>query len=180
MATLKVPVTQTDHIRGNENAPLTLVEYGDYECRYCGAAHPVTRAVQRYFGEDMQFIFRHFPLREVHPHAQMAAQTAEMAGARGYFWEMHDLIFENQQRLSAATLAELVEALGLTSADLVDAFENPVYLAKVRGDFLSGVRSGVNGTPTFFVNGRRYNGPPELDDLIFAIEQFLPGRAVLP
>lgn len=178
--TLKVPVTHNDHIRGNETAPITLLEYGDYECPYCGAAHPVTKAVQRYFGEDLRFVFRHFPLNEIHPHAQMAAETAEMAGAHQRFWEMHDLIYDNQERLSVSTLAALALTLGFSAEDLEDAFGNPAYQAKIRGDFMSGVRSGVNGTPTFFINGRRYNGLYAFDDLVSAINQFVPHSALLP
>lgn len=179
VTTLKVPVTHKDHIRGNEKALITLLEYGDYECPYCRVAHPVIKAVQHHFGEDMRFVFRHFPLSQIHPHAQMAAETAEMADAHQRFWEMHDLIYNSQERLSVSRLAELALTLGFSAADLNDAFKNPVYQAKIRGDFMSGVRSGVNGTPTFFINGRRYNGLHEFDDLVSAIDQLAPNYALL-
>lgn len=180
ITTLKVPVTRDDHIHGNEKAPITLLEYGDYECGYCGAAHPVTKAVQQHFGKDLRFVFRHFPLSEVHPHALMAAQTAEMAGTHERFWEMHDLIYKNQERLNVATLAELALIVGFSATDLSNAFENTAYQAKIRGDFMSGVRSGVNGTPSFFINGRRYSGIFEFDDVLAAIDELIPNYVLLP
>src|ERR1700682_527411 len=104
MATLKIPVSHSDHIRGPANAPITLVEYGDYECPHCARAHPIVNQVQSFVRERMRFVFRHFPLTEIHPHAEIAAESAELAGAAGQFWEMHDALFENQSRLSLATI----------------------------------------------------------------------------
>lgn len=153
MAKLKVPVGPADHVAGTEQAPVTLVEYGDYECPHCAHAHPIVQAVQEHFGKQLRFVFRNFPLTQIHPHAEMAAEAAEFAGAKGRFWEMHDGIFENQRRLGSELLAELAEAMGLSSDEMAAALENHEYLPRVKDDFMGGVRSGVNGTPTFFING---------------------------
>jgi len=170
MATLKVPVTPEDHIQGDPNAQLTLLEYGDYECPHCGRAHPIVKRVQKHFGRRLRFVFRNFPLSQIHPHAQTAAETAEFAGANGRFWEMHDLIFENQDRLGLPLLLALTEELGLDPQALREALTTGEFEPRVRRDFLSGVRSGVNGTPTFFVNERRHDGPWEFEDLVMALE----------
>jgi protein-disulfide isomerase len=174
---LKVPVTAEDHIRGPKNAPVTLVEYGDYECPHCGRAHPIVEAVREHFGDTLRFVFRHFPLKEVHPHAEAAAEAAEYAGAHGRFWEMHDGIYENQDRLGLPLLFALAETLRLSEAALHQALVTGQFEPKVRADFLGGVRSGVNGTPTFFINDRRHDGPYEFEFLAAAIEARLPVRA---
>jgi protein-disulfide isomerase len=179
MATLKVPVTQHDHIRGPVNAPVTLVEYGDYECPYCGLAHPIVNAVRERFPRQLRFVFRHFPLSQAHPHAEAAAETAEFAGAHGRFWEMHDAIYENQNQLGMPLLFALADALGLPEADLRSALAAGKYAPKVKADFLGGVRSGVNGTPAFFINGELHNGTFEFDDLVASIELRLHARAAL-
>jgi protein-disulfide isomerase len=170
MATLKVPVTDLDHIQGAPDAPVTLVEYGDYECPHCAFAHPIVKILQQQFGAQLRFVFRNFPLKEAHPNAETAAESAEFAGAKGRFWEMHDGIFENQEAIGLAFLFELTEALELSAPELRDALETQLFEPRVREDFRGGVRSGVNGTPTFFINGRRHDGPFELDDLVEAIE----------
>jgi protein-disulfide isomerase len=172
MPTLKIPVTTADHIRGDINAPYTLVEYGDYECSYCALAHPVVQQVHSYFGDQLRFVYRNFPLREAHPHAEIAAETAEFAAQFDKFWEMHDLIYENNSNLSKELLIELARRIGgLPVGELKDVFAIRPYQPKIRGDFQGGIMSGVNGTPTFFINGYRYNGAPEVDELIEAIEQ---------
>lgn len=171
MATLKVPVTELDHIQGGAHALVTLVEYGDYECPHCAHAHPIVKGVQKHFGERLRFVFRNFPLKEVHPNAESAAESAEFAGANGRFWEMHDGIFENQDAIGLSLLFELAEGLELSVPDLRDALETQQFELRVREDFRGGVRSGVNGTPTFFINGHRHDGPFELDDLVEAIER---------
>jgi protein-disulfide isomerase len=173
VSTLKVPVSTADHIQGEENAALTLVEYGDYECPHCGRAYPIVKRVQKHFGKRLRFVFRNFPLGEMHPHAEFAAETAEFAGTHGKFWEMHDLLFESQNRLGGELFEELAKRLKLTSADLLAALEKREFLARVRTDFAGGVRSGVNGTPTFFVNGQRHDAPFEYVDLVAAIEAVL-------
>jgi len=173
MANLKVPVGPADHTLGEEQAPVTLVEYGDYECPHCGHAHPIVQAVRKHFGTQLRFVFRNFPLTEIHPHAEMAAEAAEFAGANGRFWEMYDAIFENQSRLGTSFLVELAGKLGLSSGALSAALENHQYLSRIKSDFMGGVRSGVNGTPTFFLNGERYEGSWEFEDLVEAIDERL-------
>jgi protein-disulfide isomerase len=170
MATLKVPVTPEDHIQGDPDAELTLLEYGDYECPHCGRAYGIVKQVQKHFGRRLRFVFRNFPLTQIHPHAQTAAETAEFAGAHGRFWEMHDRIFENQDRLGLPLLLALTEELGLDPQALRDALTAGEFEPRVRRDFLSGVRSGVNGTPTFFVGEHRHDGPWEFEDLVTALE----------
>jgi protein-disulfide isomerase len=151
-------VSARDHAIGPEDAPVTLVEYGDYECPYCGMAYPVVKAAQRALGTQLRFVFRNFPLAEAHPHARIAAQAAEAAGAQGRFWEMHDLLFENQRALEPQDLVGYARSLGLDIPQFERDLEAATYAKKVRDDFRNGVRSGVNGTPTFFVNGDRYEG----------------------
>ena len=173
MAVSKAPVTSSDHIQGDAHAPITLVEYGDYECPYCGAAHPHVKLVQKQYGRQLRFVFRHFPLTEIHPHAQSAAESAEFAGAHGRFWEMHDLLFENQERLSIEFLFAAVRSLGLSETELRNALAQGTYTPKVRDDFLGGVRSGVNGTPAFFINDRRHDGPFDFPHLVAAVDMQL-------
>jgi len=169
-----VPVGPRDHKQGSEDAPVTLVEYGDYECPYCGAAHPVVKEIKRRLGDQLCFVFRHFPLTQIHPHAENATEAAEAAGAEGKFWQMHDTLFENQQALDDVHLVRYAAALKLD----VDRFERELaehlYAKRVREDFLSGVRSGVNGTPTFFINGVRHDDSYELETLLAAIEAAMP------
>jgi protein-disulfide isomerase len=155
---LDPPVNERDHVAGRDDAPVTLVEYGDYECPHCGRAHPVVKAVQRELEGQLRFVFRNFPLSEAHPHALLAAQSAEAAGAQGRFWEMHDMIFEHQDALEPQDIIGYAESLGLDIARFESELEAGTYVKKVRDDFRSGVKSGVNGTPTFFVNGVRYDG----------------------
>ncbi|MFN2563388.1 MAG: DsbA family protein [Gemmatimonadaceae bacterium] len=155
---LTPPVSERDHVAGPDGAPVTLVEYGDYECPYCGMAYPIVNAAQRELGSRLRFVFRNFPLAEIHPHARHAAQAAEAAAAQGKFWEMHDMIFENQHALEDADLVRYAEVLGLDAERVARELEAETYAKRVRDDFRSGVRSGVNGTPTFFVNGTRYEG----------------------
>jgi protein-disulfide isomerase len=170
MASLKIPVTSEDHVQGDASALITLVEYGDYECPHCGHAHPIVKRVQKHFGGKLRFVFRNFPLNEIHPNAESAAEAAEFAGASGHFWEMHDAIFENQENFGLPLLFELAGRLGLSETDLSNALTNQEYTPRVREDFLGGVRSGVNGTPTFFINGQRHDGRFEFEDLVAGIE----------
>jgi protein-disulfide isomerase len=170
MANLKVPVNAGDHVLGDANAPVTLVEYGDYQCPHCAAAHPVVAQVRQHFGKQLLFVYRHFPLSEVHPMAMSAAEAAEYAGAHGRFWQMHDGLFENQDRLGLPLYLALAEALGLSGAGLRDALASGEYLRKIQADFMGGVRSGVNGTPAFFINGQRHDGPYDFPHLVHAIE----------
>lgn len=169
MSKLRVPVNARDHISGGRNAIVTLVEYGDYQCPHCAAAQPNVRRVQAQFGERLALVYRHFPLTEIHPHALVAAETAEFAGEHGLFWEMHEAIFRNQRMLSQTTLFALASTFGLSQLDLRDAINRGRYRSKVNEDFMGGIRSGVNGTPTFFINGERYNGAYLTPELITAI-----------
>lgn len=165
MSTLKVPVSPRDHRRGGANAPVTLVEYGDYQCPYCAAAHQVVRFLENRYGPTLAVVFRHFPLIEIHPLAATAAEAAEYAGDHGRFWEMHDAIYSNQHRLSTQLLFAIAGTLQLSQMGLREAITRSLHAEKIRADFMGGIRSGVNGTPTFFVNGMRHQGgftAPEL------------------
>jgi protein-disulfide isomerase len=162
--TLTVPVTGDDHVRGLVDAPVTVLEYGDYECPYCAAARPVLATLVDGLAGRVRLVFRNFPLADVHPYALTAALAAEAAGARGLFWEMHDLLFQRQDRLRDADLARYAESLGLPGAAVVGDAAQP-YGDKVEADFRSGVDSGVRGTPTLFVDGRRYTGRIDLPSL---------------
>src|SRR5271156_196105 len=150
---LKIPVTAEDHIQGDPDSPIILVEYGDYQCPHCGRAYPIVKQVKKHFGKKLGFVFRNFPLNEIHPNAEGAAESAEFAGANGKFWEMHDGIFENQFALGIPMLLELAKELGLSEENLREALTSRTYAARVKSDFIGGARSGVNGTPTFFING---------------------------
>jgi protein-disulfide isomerase len=155
---LTPPVDRHDRVLGGDRPLVTLVEFGDYECPFCGRAHPIVTDALRRMPEEIRFVFRHFPLSRVHPHALSAALAAEAAGAQGQFWPMHDTLFENQDALADDDLAGYAENLGLDVRRFIADFERGTYLPKVRGDFRSGVRSDVNGTPTFFIDGHRYDG----------------------
>jgi len=164
MSKLSIPVSKQDHIQGYETAAVTLVEYGDYECPYCGEAYYVLKAAQQAMGEDLRFVFRNFPLAEMHPHALHAAEFAEMAATQGLFWQAHDLLYKNQSRLTDHDLREYANALGITPAILETAFDGR-FQERIETDFRGGLRSGVNGTPTLFINGTRYDGARDLESL---------------
>jgi protein-disulfide isomerase len=173
MAILKTPNDQNDHIRGPANAPVSLVQYGDYECPHCGLVYPIVKQVQSHFRRQLRFVFRHFPPSEVHPYAEIAAESAEFAGAAGLFWDMHDALFENQSLLSVPTIFRLGTTLGLPQAAMRHALETGEYRNKVRSDFVGGVHSGVNGTPTFFINGVRHDGACDYASLVSGIQMRL-------
>lgn len=160
MTQLRPEVSAHDHATGPANAPVTLVEYGDYECPHCGRAHPVVKAIQAAMGDSLRFVFRNFPLTEVHPHATMAAQAAEATSVAGstVFWALHDMLFEHQNHLDTVSLTRYAAAAGADANVVRAALEAGTYAERVSADFMSGVRSGVNGTPTFFINGVRYEG----------------------
>jgi len=180
VSNLKNPVTPTDHSQGPEDAPATLVEYGDYQCPHCVHAHSIVKRVQKHFGKQVRFVFRNFPLSQIHPEAEGAAETAEFAAAHGKFWEMHDLLFENQEQLSDSLFLQLAKKLKLPIDAMESALESGEFATRVGSDFSGGVRSGVNGTPTFFINGRRHDGPFEYPDLVAAIEDAIgPVKAVV-
>jgi len=166
---LTLPNAKRDHIQGPIDAPIALVEYGDYECPYCGEAYPIIKATQQRLGDRLCFAFRNFPLVNSHPHAQHAAEAAEAAGAQGRFWEMHDLLFENQDALEDENIAQYAQALGLDARRLIGEILTGAHTARVREDFRSGARGGVNGTPTFFIKGVRYEGTLDADALVAAL-----------
>jgi len=173
MTQLRTSVAPEDHSQGNPTAPCTLVEYGDYECPHCGRAYPIVKRVQEHFGDSLLFVYRNFPLTRSHPNAQSAAEAAEFAATQGKFWEMHDLLFENQNRLGVKLYEELGAELGLEPVALLDALDSGRFTDRVRADFMGGVRSGVNGTPTFFINGLRHDGPFDYPALVGAINAAL-------
>ncbi len=170
-------VRDDDHVQGPVTAPVTLVEYGDYECPYCGAAYPTVKEIQRRLGDRLRFVFRNFPITTAHPHAEHAAEAAEAAGVQGRFWEMHDHLFEHQRALMDRKLIEYAAAIGLNLEQFRRDMVEHVHSDRVRADFMSGVQSGVNGTPTFFINGRRHDGPHDLQSLLAAIEAAMPATA---
>jgi protein-disulfide isomerase len=158
-ARLTPPVAESDHISGPDGAPLTVVEYGDFECPHCGRAYPILKAIKQQLGTRVRFVFRHFPLTEIHPHAEHAAEMAESAATQGKFWEMHDTLFDHQDALDDDALVSYAAALGLDARSVAQDLASGRFAQVVRDNFRSGVRSGVNGTPTFFLNGERYDGP---------------------
>ncbi|KAA0126767.1 thioredoxin domain-containing protein [Chryseobacterium sp. SN22] len=158
---LKPSVNTNDHAQGNENADLVIVEYGDYQCPYCGAAYPVLKELMKEFGGQVKFVFRNFPLSEMHQYARPAAIAAEAANLQGKFWEMHDAIFENQGFLNESFLITLAEKLDLNIPQFEKDLQKVELKEKVDSDFESGVMSGVNGTPSFFINGNKFNGGAE-------------------
>ena len=170
MTRLRSPVDENDHIQGAPTAELTLVQYGDYQCPYCGEAYAHVKAAQQHFGKRMRFVFRNFPLTEVHPFALAAAETAEAAGAEGKYWVMHDALYENQRRFSRRFFLELALQLGLERDRFMSDIDSGTYRRRIRDDFLGGVRSGVNGTPCFFIDGERYDGSYYAEPLIAALE----------
>jgi protein-disulfide isomerase len=155
---LTPPVSARDHAQGPPDAPVTLVEYGDFECPHCGRAYPIVKAVQARMGNELRFVFRNFPLTKSHEHAEHAAEMAEIAGQDGKFWEMHDLLFEHQDALEDEDLIGYAASLGIDAKRAAAALAQGLFRDRVREDFASGVKSGVNGTPTFFINGARYDG----------------------
>ncbi len=171
MSRLMPPPGARDHARGPADAPATLVEYGDFECPHCGTTYPVVRGLERRFGDRLRFIFRNFPLTQVHPHAEHAAEAAEAAARAGKFWEMYEAIFEHQGAITDRDLAGYAAGLGLDPSVITHALAEHTYAPRVQEDFMSGVRSGVNGTPTFFINGKKYNGDYDAGSLGEAIEE---------
>jgi protein-disulfide isomerase len=164
MSKLKPAVNDRDQQTGNLQAKVTLVEYGDYQCPHCGHAHPLLKQLLKEMGTELRFVFRNFPLQEAHPAAYMAALAAEAAGQQGKFWEMHDTIFENQQNLHGHAFIDFAESLKLNLEQFARDWKSDEIQGKVEADFESGIRSGVNGTPTFFVNNEKllsYDGSYE-------------------
>lgn len=170
MSRLAVPVGPRDHAQGAADAPVTLVEYGDYQCPYCGQAYPVLKQVQEALGDRLRFVFRNFPITQSHAHALDAARFAETAATAGRFWETHDLLYERQPALSRRDLTDYARQLGLDAAAVAEGFGGS-HDERIEEDFEGGVRSGVNGTPTLFINGTRVDGPWDAQSLIAALER---------
>ncbi|MDH5033416.1 MULTISPECIES: DsbA family protein [Chryseobacterium] len=158
---LKPSVSTADHTQGSSDASLVIVEYGDYQCPYCGAAYPVLKELLKEFGDQIRFVFRNFPLSEMHQYARTAALAAEAAALQGKFWEMHDAIYENQEYLNADLPLKLAEKLGLNIPQFKADIHKKELVEKIDTDFESGIVSGVNGTPSFFINGNKFNGGAE-------------------
>jgi protein-disulfide isomerase len=175
MSGLTPPVGARDHARGPATAPVTLLEYGDYECPHCGVVHPIVQAVERHFGHRLRFVFRNFPLTQAHPHAEHAAEAAEAAAVAGKYWDMHDKIFEHQGAITDRDLVRYGEQVGVEPSVIEDALAAHTYKPRVREDFMSGVRSGVNGTPTFFINGEQYQGAYDAESLVAAVGAVVSG-----
>jgi protein-disulfide isomerase len=168
---LNPPVNaEADHVLGPVNAPVTLVEYGDFECPFCGRSYPAVRRIRDELGDRLRFVFRHFP-RPEHPHARHAAEAAEAASAQGRFWEMHDQLFEHQDALTDGDLAHYASDVGLDIARFQDDLSSHVFVGRVQRDIQSGAHSDVHGTPTFFINGVKHEGPDTFDDLMTALQQ---------
>jgi protein-disulfide isomerase len=163
-------VGDRDRVRGAADAPLTLVEYGDYDCPYTVRAHAVVRGLRQRLGNRLRFVFRVFPLTRIHVHAQAAAEAAEAAAAQGQFWEMHDRLFDAHRRLEDADLRAYAEEVGLDVARFRREMEEHAHAGRVREDLRSGLRSGVRGTPTFFINGIRHDAPNDFETLLAALE----------
>jgi len=173
MNKLATAVSAKDHVAGPADAPVALVEYGDYQCPGCGGAEPVVKKLRKHFGDKLRFVFRNFPL-PMHEFAEHAAEAAEFAAAKGKFWEMHDALYKHQRELSDPTLSKIVESIGLSAEELTAALGKHTYAAHVKADMASGEKSGVTGTPMFFINGERYEDASDYATLEAAIARHIP------
>lgn len=171
MSDLSSPVGPRDHLHGARDPVIVLVEYGDYQCSYCGRAYPIVKALRERFGQSLGFVFRNFPLVDLHPHALLAAETAEWAALQHRFWEMHDFLFEHQADLRESTLLAGASRFDLDRRQLQTAWRDHALRARVHEDIASGVASGVEGTPTFFINGRLHDDAWDFDTLGAAIDR---------
>jgi protein-disulfide isomerase len=169
MSALSHPVSDRDHASGPADARVTLVEYGDFECPHCGALHPLVQAARKAFGGNLRFVFRHFPLRSSHPHALAAAKAAEAAGEQGRFWEMHDRLYRRQAELSDADLERHARDLGLDLERFRGSLGSRAHEERIRQDLASAAESGARGTPSLFINGERYDGPIEREEIFAAL-----------
>jgi protein-disulfide isomerase len=178
MSKLKPPVSVSDHIQGELQAPVLLVEYGDFQCPHCAAAHSILKRIQQKYKEQVALIFRHFPLSEIHEYAKIAAISAEAAANQGKFWEMHDMIFENQSKLSTLYLLRMADSMGLDMKTFQKDSLDQKLADKVDADFESGIMSGVNGTPSFYINGEKYNGAYDFESMSSTIEYEITNQIV--
>lgn len=171
MSTLHPPVGPKDHAQGPQDAPATLVEYGDYQCPYCAQAFPELQQIQQYFGDSLRFVFRNFPIPELHPQAVAAAITAEYCGTVGKFWPAHDALYEHQDELGEALYEQIATQVGADPAGLRKALHAEGYAQQIQDSVDSGLRSGVNGTPSFFLNGQKFEISRSMNELVDAIER---------
>jgi protein-disulfide isomerase len=170
---LVAPITPHDHVRGPTDAPVQLVIYGDFECGYCGQTHLILQAILDKMGDQVCIVFRHFPLTDKHPHAEHAAEAAEAAGAQRRFWEMHDMMFENQDALDDDDLLAYAGELGVDTDRFADEIVSGAHTDRIRHNRATGMKSGVDGTPTIFINGARYTGELDIDSLMKALKSQL-------
>ncbi len=170
-AKLRRPVSIEDHVQGLESAPVTLVEYADFECPHCLGAYWMLKEVTAWLGNDLRYVFRHFPASDVHPHAQAAAEASEAAADDGKFWQMHDVLYEHLPMLDAPSLASHAASIGLEVGKFTRQMAERAFANRVRSDVESGVESGVSNIPTFFINGVRHDGGYDIDTLLEAIEE---------
>ncbi|HUB24718.1 MAG TPA: DsbA family protein [Tepidisphaeraceae bacterium] len=164
------PVTEHDHSIGPPDAPITIVEYGDYECPDCLNFIPIAREIRQTLGDRLRFVFRHFPQSGIHPHASVAAQAAEAAADQGKFWEMHEFLFGSQKQLGDIDFGHVALKLGMEIYKFESARDSDKHRQHVKGDYDAGRLSGVVATPTLFINGVRYDGPIEAAPIIAAAE----------
>ena len=167
---LSEPVGPEDHIQGPDNAPVTLLEYGDYQCSYCGDLYPVLKDIQKQMGKSLRFVFRNFPITSIHLQAFVAAEAAEAAASQHKFWQMHDKLYENQFDLSAESIVIYAEQVGLGMDRFVKEVNGQTYAKRIKHDFQGGVMSGVNGTPSLFINGERYDGDRDARSIVVALK----------
>jgi protein-disulfide isomerase len=175
---LDQPLSSRDHVRGPRSAAVSLVEYGDFECPYCRAAVDIVNALRQALGDQLSFTFRHFPMRDVHPHAQHAAEVAEAAAAQGRFWDMHDRLFAGQAALDDDSLLRFARELSLDTARVSDELTNHTYAERVEEDRRSAIASGATGTPTFFIDGSRYDGSVSLLKMLATIRELHPDLSI--
>ncbi|MEH0971761.1 DsbA family protein [Micromonospora sp. CPCC 205546] len=171
---LRTPVSEDDHIRGPMDAPVTIVEYADFQCRFCGAAYANLRELLRQRADTVRLVYRHFPITNMHPYAEQAAEATEAAGRRGQFWALHDWLYEHQDQLDRVHLSLGMEQLGLPADEVAAEMERQAHADRVRRDFVGGIRSGVHATPTLFVNDARHDGNYDVADLLTAIDAATP------
>ena len=177
MNKLTVPLNERDHLRGSPDAPVVLVEYGDFECPHCGVAYGVVKKLEQDLPDALAVVFRQFPLVNLHPHALLAAEAAEAAGAQGRFWQMHDLLFEHQDALAPADLMKYAAVLQLDLKRFASDLSGHVFLPKVQDDMNGGLQSGVKGTPSFFINGVQHRGGYDEASLLSSIMQVAAGAS---
>ncbi len=172
--TQRTKLTDHEWILGNPDAEVTLLEYGDFECPYCAEARPVLEGLVKDYPGNVRLVFRHFPITSTHPHAEMAAEVAEAAGAQGKFWEMYDMIYTHQEHMDFEDLRGYAQDIGLDMQQFDDAMKGRIYQKEVKKDFKDGIQDGVNGTPTIFINRQRYDGPREREAMLEAISELTP------